>query len=146
MMILMAGLFRIEAGLKTRRDKREMTAVEFHQLPAKVRQRRSQKIIEQIRVILLTLDARKDVLPESEIGNAVIHAMNQWHTLIAFLERSEEELENNAAERAIRQVALGRKNWMFAGSAKAVMPPPYFTLWSALARCSTSIREPTRKT
>ncbi|MFT7620770.1 MAG: transposase [Planctomycetota bacterium] len=118
MMVLMAELFRIEAALKTRRDKREMTATEFHQLRAKVRQRRSQKIIEQIKVMLLALDERHDVLPKSEIGKAVIYAMNQWQTLIAFLEHPEAELENNAAERAIRQVALGRKNWMFAGSAK----------------------------
>lgn len=118
MMVLIAKLFRIEAALKTRRDKRGMTTVEFHQLRAVVRQRRSHEIIEHIKAMLLELDDRYDVLPKSEIGKAVHYAMNQWQTLIAFLKHPEAELENNAAERAIRQVALGRKNWMFAGSAK----------------------------
>ncbi len=43
---------------------------------------------------------------------------NQWPTLVAFLKHPEVEIDNNAAERAIRQMALGRKNYMFAGSAK----------------------------
>ena len=118
MMLLMGKLFHIESALKARRDRCDMADEDFHELRSKVRKRRSAGIVEAIRVMLLDLESRYEVLPKSEIGKAVTYALNQWQTLIAFLEHPEAELDNNAAERAIRQVALGRKNWMFAGSAK----------------------------
>ena len=41
---------------------------------------------------------------------------NQWAPLTRFLEDPELTLDNNAAERAMRHVVLGRRNWTFAGS------------------------------
>lgn len=43
---------------------------------------------------------------------------NQWSSLTRFLEDPQLSLDNNAAERAMRHVVLGRKNWTFAGSAE----------------------------
>ncbi|MBK9386060.1 MAG: IS66 family transposase [Planctomycetes bacterium] len=62
-------------------------------------------------------EIRGSVLPKSALGEAISYTLNQWIPLTRFLEDGRLPLENNAAERAMRQVAIGRKNWMFAGSA-----------------------------
>ncbi len=53
---------------------------------------------------------------KSETGKAIAYALNQWKALTRFLEDGRICLSNNAAERALRGVAVGRKNWTFAGS------------------------------
>jgi len=61
-------------------------------------------------------DEAKKVLPKSPIGEAIHYARAQWVGLTRYLEDGLLELDNNRAERALRRVAIGRKNWMFAGS------------------------------
>ena len=58
------------------------------------------------------------VLPKSPIGAAIQYALNQWTALTRYLEDGDLAIDNNAAERALRPVAVGRKNWLFAGSDK----------------------------
>jgi transposase len=56
------------------------------------------------------------VLPKSPIGEAIRYALNHWVALERPLEAGFLELDNGACERAFKPVALGRKNWLFAGS------------------------------
>jgi hypothetical protein len=56
------------------------------------------------------------VLPKSLLGQAVTYATNQWTALNVYLTDGDLAIDNNAAERALRQVAVGRKNWLFFGS------------------------------
>jgi transposase len=56
------------------------------------------------------------VLPKSPLGEAIGYARGQWVALTRYLEDGLLEIDNNSAERALRRVAVGRKNWMFAGS------------------------------
>ena len=59
----------------------------------------------------------KDVFDSSgKMGEAIKYMLNQWESLKCFLLDGRVPLDNNACERAIRPIALGRKNWMFAGS------------------------------
>ena len=58
-------------------------------------------------------------LPQSPLGQAISYALNQWPTLERFLEHGEVELDNNLVENAIRPTAIGKKNWLFFGSAEA---------------------------
>ena len=53
--------------------------------------------------------------PKSPIGAALCYALNQWDTLVRFLDDVKIPLDNNASERALRVVALGRKNFLFVG-------------------------------
>jgi len=55
-------------------------------------------------------------LPKSLLGQAVGYALNQWPTLITFLDDGHLEIDNNRAENAIRPFVVGRKGWLFAGS------------------------------
>jgi transposase len=52
----------------------------------------------------------------SALGKAINYARKQWPELTLYLENGNVEIDNNAAERAIRPLALGRKNHLFAGS------------------------------
>lgn len=58
-------------------------------------------------------------LPRSaKTAEAIRYALSRWTSLNRFLDDGTIEIDNNAAERAIRPIALGRKNWLFAGSDK----------------------------
>jgi transposase len=56
------------------------------------------------------------VLPKSPLAEAIGYARAHWVALTRYLEDGILELDNNIAERALRRIAIGRKNWMFAGS------------------------------
>jgi transposase len=56
------------------------------------------------------------VLPKSPMGKAITYALNQWAALCVYLLDGALDIDNNAAENAVRRIALGRKNWLFCGS------------------------------
>jgi transposase len=73
------------------------------------------------------------VLPKSPIAQAIGYALNQWPALVRYTEAGTLAIDNNAAERALRGVAIGRKNWMFFGSDGGGKTAA--TLLSVLASC-----------
>jgi len=58
---------------------------------------------------------QQGALPKSPFGQAVSYARNQWPTLGRYLGDARFTIDNNVAERAVRPLAVGRKNWMFIG-------------------------------
>src|SRR5699024_4963857 len=56
------------------------------------------------------------ILPKSAIGKAFSYTLNRWDTLSNYLKDGMLEIDNNLIENAIRPVAIGRKNYLFAGS------------------------------
>ena len=81
-----------------------------------IRQQKSEPILQQLKSWLDK--TQPHITPQSALGKAISYLSNNWSRLIRYLEGGHLPIDNNPAERAIRQVALGRKNWMFAGSAK----------------------------
>jgi len=79
-----------------------------------LRQERSKPILERIREEVEA--ASRTVLPKSALGDALGYVRNQWAALSRFVENGRLAIDNNAAERALRGVAVGRKNWLFTGS------------------------------
>lgn len=53
---------------------------------------------------------------KSELAAAIRYALSRWTALTRYRDDGRVEIDNNTAERALRSVALGRKNWLFAGS------------------------------
>ena len=53
---------------------------------------------------------------KSDVAVAIRYALERWNALLRYCEDGRIEMDNNAAERALRAVALGRKNYLFAGS------------------------------
>lgn len=58
----------------------------------------------------------KEVLPKSTIGKALYYSFVRWDSLSAYLYDGTLQIDNNPIENSIRPVALGRKNYLFAGS------------------------------
>lgn len=79
-------------------------------------------------------------LPKSLIGQAATYTHNQWKALNRYLEDGELAMDNNAAERAMRPVAIGRKNWLFVGSPLAGKRAA--ALMSLVASCKHNSVEP----
>ena len=61
----------------------------------------------------------KNTLPKSQIGKAMAYAYARWDALSAYLYDGNLQIDNNLVENAIRPIALGRKNYLFAGSHEA---------------------------
>lgn len=59
---------------------------------------------------------RNMVLPKSLIGKAIEYCTKLWSSLLTYLENGNYHIDNNAIENKIRPVAIGRKNYLFAGS------------------------------
>jgi transposase len=74
-----------------------------------------------------------EVLPKSPIGVALQYALNQWEYFTPYLSDGWIELSNILIENAIRPVALGRKNFLFAGSHKAARWPAVIYSLAAIA-------------
>ena len=80
------------------------------------RQEESKQLVEQL---FINLKKYRDKLPQkSGTVKAINYAMNHQIALMRFLDNGKIEIDNNAAERAMRGIAIGRKNWTFAGSDK----------------------------
>jgi transposase len=85
-----------------------------HDARRQLRLERSAPILHKMHVWLRTY--RLTTLPKSSLGKAINYALNNWRALCRYLNHGELEIDNNRSERAIRPVAIGRKNWLFAGS------------------------------
>jgi len=60
-------------------------------------------------------EQKPNFAPKSKMGKAITYAQNQWASLIEFTNNPKLRLDNNYSENALRIVALGRKNYLFAG-------------------------------
>jgi transposase len=80
------------------------------------------------------------VLPKSPIGKAIGYSLERWDKLKYFAGDGEVEIDNNLVENSIRPVALGRKNYLFAGSHEAAQRAAM--VYSLLATCKKNNIEP----
>jgi transposase len=76
---------------------------------------------ERSRPLVVALEAwlrakRRKLSPSSEVAKAIQYSLNRWAGLTRFLDDGRLCMSNNAAERALRGIAVGRHNWTFAGS------------------------------
>jgi transposase len=99
-------LYRIERYAKVK----DLDAGEILEL----RQKYSKDIIEKIKAALV--EPGFTTLPQSKIGKAIYYALNHWHKIIRFLDRGDLPIDNGISERVIRDLAVGRKNWLFVQS------------------------------
>ena len=79
-----------------------------------LRKRKSKPLLKKVGKWLR--DEKKNVLPKSPIGQAIGYALNNWKALKRYVDRGFLNIDNNAAERALRSIAVGGKNGMFYGS------------------------------
>ena len=78
------------------------------------RQARAGPLLEALQTWLQALLPRVSV--KSDIAQAIGYSLNRWKALTRYVDDGRLEIDNNAAERALRGVSLGRKNFLFMGS------------------------------
>ena len=99
---------------------------------ASIRALRQEKSVPVLAEIKTWLDVEKElVLPRSPMGGAITYVLNQWTALNRYVEQGYLKIDNNAAERSVKRVAIGRKNWLFAGHDES--GGAHAILWSLLA-------------
>ena len=81
-----------------------------------LRQQKAAPIMADLKIYLDDEYDSKQVRPKSAIGIAIKYALGQWWKIERYLTDGTVEIDNNLVENAIRPVALGRKNYLFAGS------------------------------
>lgn len=79
-----------------------------------MRQAQARPLLEDLRTWLEAQSRR--VSRKSGISEAIQYGLNHWQAFVRYAEDGRIEIDNNAAERALRAVALGRKNFLFGGS------------------------------
>lgn len=103
---LILEIYRVEHEAKAR----GIVRTDEHR---QLRRARSRVVMHRLRTWLFDQQGRH--APKSPMGDAVRYALNQWNTLTTFLDDARIPVDNNASERALRVVALGRKNFLFVG-------------------------------
>ena len=83
---------------------------------------------------------KASVLPKSLLGTAINYTLSRWDKLISYTSDGKLEIDNNLVENAIRPVALGRKNYLFAGSHESAQRAAM--IYSLLSCCKICAVEP----
>jgi transposase len=81
---------------------------------AAIRRKHAQPELEAMKAWLQAV--LRKVSGKSELAKAIRYALTRWEALGRYVDDGRLEIDNNAAERALRAVVLGRKNYLFAGS------------------------------
>jgi transposase len=108
--IAIEAVERIDALFAIEREINGIT----HQQRLHVRHERSRSLVIELEGWLREQRAR--VSKNGEIGKAIDYSLKRWSALTRFLDDGRICMSNNAAERELRAIAVGRRNWTFAGS------------------------------
>lgn len=74
------------------------------------------------------------VLPKSLIGKAIVYSLSRWEKLCKYITDGKIEIDNNLVENKMRPIAIGRKNYMFAGSHEAAQRSAMFYSFCAMCQ------------
>lgn len=102
------GLYKIEEEMKGQKLSPDDVKM--------IRNEKSKPILEKLKKQLQGLKLM--VPPKNPLAEAIGYTLNNWKSLTVYLEDGRLDIDNNAAERAIRPFAIGRKNWLFMGHPK----------------------------
>jgi hypothetical protein len=130
MLALIGELYAVEREAKDADDAARLALLRSRSVP----------VLERIKA---WLEAEQDVvLPRSPMATAITYAQNQWQALTTYATQGFLNIDNNASERTLKRVAIGRKNWLFAGNDAAA--GNHSRLWSLTASCERHKIDPQR--
>jgi transposase len=84
--------------------------------PARQEMRSTQSVPQLLKIHAMMSDKLITLAPNSATANAISYLLKRWGNFTRYTERGDLAMSNNAAERALRKAALGRKNFLFAGN------------------------------
>jgi transposase len=109
-------LYAVETELKARcaDEWRDLSREELEDRIVDVRQERSVPVLTTLHA---WLEAEKpNLLPKAALRGAIDYLLNHWQALVRYTTDGKLAIDNGAAERALRGLTIGRKNWLFCGS------------------------------
>lgn len=106
-LVLIGRLYDVEREAKGTSAEERRQARQKHALP----------LLAEIKTALET--AQDQVLPKSPTAKAIAYTLSNWQALTRYIDDGRLHIDNNGAERAIKPVVIGRKNWLFCGSESA---------------------------
>ena len=96
-----------------------------------LRQDKSVPVLKELKQWMITEYPK--VLPSGTIGNAIAYSLKRWEKLCVYATDGRLCIDNNPVENAVRPIAIGRKNYLFAGSHEAAQRAAM--IYSLLATC-----------
>ena len=105
-----------------------------------IRQIKAMPILEQLKQWMDVQQPK--VLPKSPIGKAISYTLTLWPRLVRYTQDGNWNIDNNPIENLIRPLALGRKNYMFAGSHEAAQRAAM--MYSFFATCKMNDVNPSK--
>lgn len=104
------GMIRHLYAVEKQAKRMQMSAEQRHQL----RQEKASPVMAEFK---RWLDQHQPEVPPSlKLGKAFTYAQNEWDRMTHYLDDGRIEIDNNAAERAIKPFVIGRKNWLFCNT------------------------------
>ena len=107
-------LYALEAEAKQLIAAHELQGSAADALRQRLRQEQALPVVTSLCQWLQEEETR--VLPKSPMGQAMAYALRHWQALTRYVGDGFLDIDNNLAERTLRHIAIGRKNWLFAGS------------------------------
>lgn len=124
-------LYQVEEDAKKTITQRALRDGDADALRLQLRQEKSLAIVTDLREWLVA--ESPSLLPKSPIAQATNYALRHWQALTRYLEDGFLDIDNNVAELTLRHIAIGRKNWLFAGSRNGAQTAA--TLFSVTSTC-----------
>jgi transposase len=109
-------LYQVEEEAKNIIAERELQGADADAVRWRLRQEKSLPVVTDLCQWLR--DEQGKVLPKSPMGQAIAYALRHWQALTRYLDDGFLDIDNNVAELTLRHIAIGRKNWLFAGSSR----------------------------
>jgi hypothetical protein len=124
-------LYALEAAAKYAAGTLKLSLQDYWAVRLQLRERQATPILHSLAEYVE--QQRHLVLPRSPIGEAFTYLHNQWEALSRYTGHGFLDIDNNVAEQALRAIAVGRKNWLFVGSAEGGRTAA--TLYSFVQTC-----------
>lgn len=100
-------------------ERRAKAAGFTHEQRYELRQQESVPVLTQLESWMKELYGTVNALPESSFGKSIAYCLRRWDKLCLYTTDGKLQIDNNLVENSIRPVAIGRKNYLFAGSHQA---------------------------
>jgi transposase len=107
-------LYQAEEQAKQIIRQRQLQGADADAIRRQLRQQQALPVVTELRQWLV--DEMPQLLPKSPMAQAAAYALRHWQALTRYLDDGFLDIDNNAAELTLRHIAIGRKNWLFAGS------------------------------
>jgi len=128
-------LYKVEQEIRDYRVKHEQLSLEQYYIYRTEKRNTLVPVLEKYKLWLE--EQQYNVVPKSAIGKAIAYTLKRWKKLTLYINDGALEIDNNLIENTIRPLALGRKNYLFAGNHEAAENiAAFYTIFNTCRHCN----------